>query len=233
MQALFCAFSYFFVLLSLLIHNSMCYDESIFSQEVKKLAKPFGKDVADYNEETSADRIGRRIRAIRMEKGMSQAELGAAMNLSADRIQKYENGARKPKYEMLKQFAYVLGVETIALMDPIVTNYIGAMYAIFEMEHLYDLEVKKVDTGYLLQFGSGFSGTINEYLRAWYEERENIRRRMETASEEERETIMKEYNQWERTFPKSLSDKTAKALLDTKLRGTISASQSQEVRNDG
>ena len=53
---------------------------------------PFGQDAADFNEETSADRIGRRIRAIRMEKGLSQAELGEAMGLTADRIQKYENG---------------------------------------------------------------------------------------------------------------------------------------------
>lgn len=32
---------------------------------------PFGQDVADFNEETFADRIGRRIRAIRIEKGLS------------------------------------------------------------------------------------------------------------------------------------------------------------------
>ena len=100
---------------------------------------PFGQDAADFNEETSADRIGRRIRAIRIEKGLSQAELGEAMGLTADRIQKYENGVRKPKFDMLKQFAYVLGVETIALMDPVVSNYIGAMFAFFEMEEHYEL----------------------------------------------------------------------------------------------
>ena len=130
---------------------------------------PFGQDAADFNEETSADRIGRRIRAIRIEKGMSQAELGQAMGLTADRIQKYENGVRKPKFDMLKQFAYVLGVETIALMDPVVSNYIGAMFAFFEMEELYELEVKKDGAKYSLQFGNGFTGTMNEYLKEWYE----------------------------------------------------------------
>ena len=39
--------------------------------EVIKMAlmvhNPFGQDAADFNEETSADRIGRRIRAIRIE----------------------------------------------------------------------------------------------------------------------------------------------------------------------
>ena len=39
---------------------------------------------------------------IRESQGLSQAELGEKVGLSADRIQKYENGARKPKNDMLK-----------------------------------------------------------------------------------------------------------------------------------
>lgn len=186
---------------------------------------PFGQDAADFNEETSADRIGRRIRAIRIEKGMSQAELGTAMNLTSDRIQKYENGARKPKFDMLKQFAYVLGVETIALMDPVVSNYIGAMYAFFEMEELYELEVKKDGAKYSLQFGNGFTGIMNGYLKEWYEEREIVRIRMENADEEEKIAILKEYHEWEKNFPKSLCDRTEKALQKAKLKNTIAELQ--------
>ena len=186
---------------------------------------PFGQDTADFNEETSADRIGRRIRAIRVEKGLSQAELGEAMGLTADRIQKYENGARKPKFDMLKQFAYVLGVETIALMDPVVSNYIGAMFAFFEMEELYKLEVKKDGAKYSLQFGNGFTGTINEYLKKWYEEREIVKTRMENATEEEKETILREYHEWEKNFPKSLCDRTEKALQKERLKNTIAELQ--------
>ncbi len=186
---------------------------------------PFGQDAADFNEETSADRIGRRIRAIRIEKGLSQAELGQAMGLTADRIQKYENGARKPKFDMLKQFAYVLGVETIALMDPVVSNYIGAMFAFFEMEELYELEVKKDGAKYSLQFGNGFTGTMNDYLKEWYEERETIRTRMENATEEEKAAILKEYHEWERTFPKALCDRTEKSLQKARLKNTIAELQ--------
>lgn len=186
---------------------------------------PFGQDAADFNEETSADRIGRRIRAIRIEKGMSQAELGQAMGLTADRIQKYENGARKPKFDMLKQFAYVLGVETIALMDPVVSNYIGAMFAFFEMEEHYELEVKKDGEKYLLQFSNGVTGTMNEYLKEWYEERETIRTRMENATEEEKAAILKEYHEWERTFPKALCDRTEKSLQKARLKNTIAELQ--------
>lgn len=186
---------------------------------------PFGQDAADFNEETSADRIGKRIRAIRIEKGMSQAELGQAVGLTADRIQKYENGARKPKFDMLKQFAYVLGVETIALMDPVVSNYIGAMFAFFEMEGLYELDVKKDGEKYSIQFGNGFTGTVNDYLKAWYDERETIRTRMENASEEEKKDILMEYHDWENTFPKALCDKTEKALQKARIKNTIAELQ--------
>lgn len=186
---------------------------------------PFGQDAADFNEETSADRIGRRIRAIRTEKKMSQAELGQAMGLTADRIQKYENGARKPKFDMLKQFAYVLGVETIALMDPVVSNCIGAMFAFFEMEELYELEVKKDGAKYSIQFGNGFTGTMNDYLKEWYDERETIKTRLEIASDEEKEVILAEYHDWERTFPRALCDKTEKALQKARLQNTIAELQ--------
>ena len=54
---------------------------------------PLGQDPIDFYDETAASRIGNRIRTIRVEKGMSQAELGNLVGLTADRIQKYENGA--------------------------------------------------------------------------------------------------------------------------------------------
>lgn len=34
---------------------------------------------------------------------VSQTELGEKVGLNADRIQKYENGARKPKADLLKK----------------------------------------------------------------------------------------------------------------------------------
>ena len=101
---------------------------------------PGGTDPMDFNEETAADRIGRRIRDVRMARGLSQAEFGGMIGLNANRIQQYENGARKPKSDLLKKMADALGVSTLALTDPVVSNYIGAMYAFFEMEEAYDLQ---------------------------------------------------------------------------------------------
>ena len=42
----------------------------------------------------SKTEIGKRIRNIRILNGLSQSELGEKLGLTADRIQKYENGAR-------------------------------------------------------------------------------------------------------------------------------------------
>ena len=104
---------------------------------------PFGQDPMDFNEETAADRIGARIRNIRNAKGMSQGELGEKIGLNADRVQKYENGARKPKPDMLKRIASALEVSTLALTDPVTTNYIGAMFAMFELENTFNMKIGK------------------------------------------------------------------------------------------
>lgn len=103
----------------------------------------FGQDPAEYDAETAADRIGNRIRKIRIDRGLSQTELGERIGLSADRVQKYENGARKPKMEMLIKIADALGVSSLALSDPNTTSYLGAMYALFEIESTYGLKIEE------------------------------------------------------------------------------------------
>ena len=95
------------------------------------------------DETSSAYRVGNRIRRIRSEKGITQAELGERVGLNADRVQKYENGARKPKAEMLQRIAAALGVSLQALEDPNTTSYIGAMYAFFEMEECFNMKIEK------------------------------------------------------------------------------------------
>ena len=183
------------------------------------------------NEEpTPTSRIGRRIRAIRREKGMSQAELGQAMGLTADRIQKYENGARKPKFELCKQIAEALEVEASALLDPQVASYIGAMFAFFEMETLYDLRLKEVDGQMCICFGENQNdinvSTMNKNLKAWYERRKQMEADILNAtSEEEKKKIIHEYHMWEWNFPKALCDKTEKASEKERLKNIIAELQ--------
>ncbi|MBO4913120.1 MAG: helix-turn-helix transcriptional regulator [Butyrivibrio sp.] len=178
---------------------------------------PFGQDPMDLNENSSADRVGHRIREIREAQGMTQSELGEKIGLNGDRVQKYENGVRKPKADLLKKFASALGVSTLALTDPVVANYIGAMYALFEMEKNYDLKVKRDDGKLSLVFGNGFMGEINGYIDEWEKECRQIELELEAASsEEERASVLHSYKLWKWNFPEALTDMTEKNLRDLK-----------------
>lgn len=183
---------------------------------------PFGQDPMDFNEDTAASRVGRRIREIRKVREMNQSELGSIVELSGDRVQKYENGARKPKQELLKKFASALGVSTLALTDPVVSNYLGCMYALFEMENLYGLNIKRVDNRIVISFGDGISGQLNEYLDAWekkYRQKEDDLNK--TTTEDERLPILNDYRMWEWTFPNALAETTSKALKKAQIQSKI------------
>lgn len=167
---------------------------------------PFGQSPEDFDRETAGSRIGRRIRAIREEKGITQTELGEAVGLNANRIQQYENGARNPKFELCKQIAEALEVETSALLDPQISSYIGSMFAFFEMETLYDLRIKEVDGQVCICFGENqFDtrvSTMNKNLKVWFERRKKMEVDILNAiSEEEKKKIIHEYHMWEWNFP--------------------------------
>ena len=145
-----------------------------------------GEDFAEINEDRSGARIGERIKKIREAREMTRAELGVLVGLDQNRIQQYENGRRKPKLPLLKKFANALGVTTIALMDPTTDSYVGAMYALFQMEEKLDMKVVKRDGCYCLQFGDGKTGGMNNYLKDWYEVRQALDDAMPNLSDEER-----------------------------------------------
>ena len=195
------------------------------------VSNPFGQDPMDFNESTAAERVGERIRDIRNAVDMTQAELGERIGLNGDRVQKYENGVRKPKPELLKQFAAALGVETLALTDPVVSNYLGAMFAFFEMEKEYDLKIKRVNGRISLTFGDGITGTMNSYLDEWEKECRQVEVELEGAtSEDERTAVLKAYNMWKWTFPKAITDRTErdlKALRKAKLEEQIGQLQKE------
>lgn len=174
---------------------------------------PFGQAFEDFDRETAGSRIGRRIRAIRTEAELSQGELGEKVGLNANRIQQYENGARNPKFELCKQIAEALEVEASALLDPQVASYIGAMYAFFEMETLYDLRLKEVDGQMCICFGENQNdinvSTMNKNLKMWRDRRMQMEEDILNAtSEEEKKKIIHEYHMWEWNFPHS-TDKNA------------------------
>lgn len=175
---------------------------------------PFGNDPMDFNDETAAFRVGSRIRKIRTEKGITQAELGNMVGLNADRIQKYENGARKPKNEMLKSIASALGVSPLALADPNTTSYIGAMYAIFELEDHFNMKIKtSADGSPELCLSVDSKEGLFPYINEWFKTYTAIQTELQTAaSQEESDEILKAYHNWKWNFPQGIIDKTTKEI---------------------
>lgn len=61
--------------------------------------------------------VGRRIRRARLEKKMTQAELGNRLGVSFQQIQKYENGTNGLSIERLRQISEALGINANTLAD--------------------------------------------------------------------------------------------------------------------
>lgn len=62
------------------------------------------------------ENLGQRIRAIRMEKGMSQTDLAHSINKDQPSIQRVEAGKINPSYLYLKELANGLGVSLSELL---------------------------------------------------------------------------------------------------------------------
>lgn len=170
-------------------------------------------DTATYS--SPASRIGDRIRRIRTEKGMSQAELGASIGLNADRIQKYENGARQPRADVIEQLAGALDVNTLALTDPNTTSYIGAMFAFFELEEKFNMTVargsKNKEKAPTMVLSVSSADPMYYYMQEWLKEYEKTQSQLKAAaSDEEKETILKAYHEWKwnYSFDNSTYEKT-------------------------
>ena len=166
----------------------------------------FGQDPAEYDAETAADRIGNRIRKIRIDRGLSQTEMGERIGLSADRVQKYENGARKPKMEMLIKIADALGVSSLALSDPNTTSYLGAMYALFEIESTYGLKIEEKNNAVSLTVE--YDNELYDYMHEWAKLDDLVKHQIKYVDHEgDEKKISQEYQNWKWNFPRGMYDK--------------------------
>jgi transcriptional regulator with XRE-family HTH domain len=68
------------------------------------------------NNGTSAHMLGRKIRALRREAGLSLRELGAAVGVSLVQLQRYETGVSPLSTSRLLVIAQVLGVRAAGLL---------------------------------------------------------------------------------------------------------------------
>ena len=58
--------------------------------------------------------VGRKVRALRLERNMSQERLGDALGLTFQQVQKYEKGANRISAGRLQRIGEILGVPTTA-----------------------------------------------------------------------------------------------------------------------
>ena len=162
-------------------------------------------DPLDHYNETAAARVGHRIRKIRIARGMTQAALGDAVGLSADRIQQYENGFRRPRAELLKKIAGALGVSTLSLVDPAVTDPVGAMYAFFELEDLFNMRIGEGpdDRAPSLCLSVDDRNKLYPYLKDWLDVKSLVSAQLEAASsDQEQDKIWQAYHAWKWSYPK-------------------------------
>jgi transcriptional regulator with XRE-family HTH domain len=155
---------------------------------------------------TAAERVGKRIRRARVARSISQAELARLIGVSTDRVSQYERGIRKPKWGLLSKIASILGVNVHFLSEPVISDELGAVYALFEMEDIYDLKLVPVDGNITLSFGKNVPENMKEYLKEWEKrQREYYVSINEAVTEEEQEHVKKEYVMWKMTFPEHQS----------------------------
>lgn len=169
--------------------------------------------------------VGRRIKKIRVEKGLSQAQLGSLVGLTGERIQKYESGFRTPKYDMLSNIAKALGVDVLALINQDIGVPLGAMYAMFELEDMYDMNIEYIedaeDPRLSLSMNVG-SNVMSAFMYAWFAKYSEVKKELEGATcDAEKQTILKEYHDWKWNFPASVEGDVVKDLKKELLRGEI------------
>lgn len=176
-------------------------------------------------ETTTAERVGARIRKIRNLRHFSQQELGEKVGLNGDRIQKYENGARNPRSDVLEDIAAALDCSIYALMDPVASTPLGAMFTFFQMEDDYALSLKREEDKYILEIPVQKNPVLASYLAMWMvrikqqeAESANI---MLTKEKRRKRELRESYDLWKACFPESVSEEMRKIVKKQEIEEQI------------
>jgi transcriptional regulator with XRE-family HTH domain len=62
-------------------------------------------------------KFGKRIKELRLERKMSQMDVGAALNIDRENVRKYEKGLQEPKLSTVVKFAEVFEVTFDELLN--------------------------------------------------------------------------------------------------------------------
>ena len=106
--------------------------------------------------------IGEKIKHWRVQKGLSQKELGDQIGMSQQQIGQYETGTRTPKQETLLKIAKALGVHLRDLADNSWLEEIDRQYPTAGEEYARYKAINK----YLEEMGF----TVSEEITKWHDE---------------------------------------------------------------
>lgn len=192
---------------------------------------PIRYDIVEYLDKTDGERVGSRIRRIRLQQEMTQIQLGKMVGLTPDRVQKYESGVRKPKSDLLIKIATALKVSPLALLDPVVTGNAESMFVLFELERLCG--AKPVQRGGTVSLDFEPSSSINNYMLEWCRKYDTINAELNVAkTDDEKEEIKQDYDEWKMTFPKAIVDKGNAELQKKRIENKIKELQEELKKFD-
>lgn len=171
--------------------------------------------------------MGMKLREIRTTQNLSQKELGEKVGLSADRIQKYENGVMAPRDDVLNQLAEGLGVNPLALSVPTISTPLSTMFAIFDLERVYGFKPTIIEDKIYLTTDDK---TLENYLDAWFKKYSEyiLDRSLACADLELVQALDDDYLNWRWQFPSQVIDE--KEIKKNKIKKQIEELQNELKR---
>ena len=144
--------------------------------------------------------IGENIKRIRIQRGLTQAELAYLLKISESTIRGYELGIRNPKPSKLAAIAHALGVNVEVLLNSDFDN-ITAMHRLFQLFRQYDgdfdqngnLRFQKLD--------------LSSWRKHWKIYQEELKAAEQIKDKQARlyaiEDAKDKFNWWMDTYPRS------------------------------
>lgn len=144
--------------------------------------------------------VGENIKRIRIQRGLTQAELGYLLKISESTIRGYELGIRNPKPSKLAAIAYALGVSVEVLLNSDFDDD-TAMHRLFQLFRQYD--------GYFDQDGNlQFQKMdLSSWKKCWENYQAELAAAKQIEDEQARQYALEDandkFNWWMDTYPHS------------------------------
>lgn len=155
--------------------------------------------------------LGRKIKAYRELRGMTQKELGMKCGFSPEtadvRISQYENDQKIPKDAVLESIADALKIDKEAFYSLDISNVSRVCHILFDLGLSYGFHPVKKDGAYYLSLNENDAKGWNDknidfylFMKQWSEVAEDCTHR-ETDTKEEKEIKSQRYTAWGGEFP--------------------------------